>query len=861
MLNFRRSRPRPRPVSRAGRALLLTALAALGPSDATAQAAHPYEEGIVALVAEWLAPLPLVVLIDSAGSVLLPVEHITYHLDLRTSWSGSTLAVPHVSGGSARLDTTANSLTIGSTTTQLAPAEIVSHGPLVYLRSARLAELLGAEIQIDFATLTIAITRETPFPAQQRIIAEQRRAILLARQRHLEQRAGYDAAPYPSLTGGAIADWHLATSGLDPTELITLRTQLGAALFGGDIAFGAVFEAGSEADDHLRDATLRYHRVFPRSRHVRQVSAGDVLTSGLFARFVRGVELTNRPYLRSPELGAILVHPDLPAGWEYEVFQGNQLLGYSDIASFDPVAIPLRAGTTPVQVRMYGPSGEEVVSTLLYQTPVSLLPRDAIEYTVGAGECSASCEEFAHLDVRYGAASLFTAGAGFETFRDSAGSQFRPYFVYSMSTGLRATAEMTFMPFHMYSANVALFPRDGSRANVRGSISRPGLGPISLTTQNRMRWDLEALWDERMQPRDARLSQLRFGASASGLPGRLERWRISSTGSFTRGFLEARYDHDNTLARAHLLSGRAALYVPITVRDRPFRPLFNAALGVGEHGLRLAEAGFSVQPRSNAVITAGAQWSRGSSRPALSIGFNARTGNVQTAVRAVTSPSGVASSSLMLSGSTALATDGSLTTQPMARTGYAGLQGTVFIDRDDNGILSEGDEPVPDAHLVVGSFRTATDQHGKFRIWGMQPYEPVPVAIDSARTPDPSLTTSRTHTVVRLAPNMARRLDIPLVRTSELIGTLTASPAVPTIAGVTIDITDMESGAVTTTTTFSDGFYYVSRVRPGRYRLTVAPASLEALDAVAEPAATEFTVSSAGDELVVEIPPIHLRRR
>ena len=33
------------------------------------------------------------------------------------------------------------------------------------------------------------------------------------------------------------------------------------------------------------------------------------------------------------------MHPDLPTGWEYEVFQGNQLLGYSDIASVDPVAV------------------------------------------------------------------------------------------------------------------------------------------------------------------------------------------------------------------------------------------------------------------------------------------------------------------------------------------------------------------------------------------------------------------------------------------------------------------------------------------------------------------------------------------
>jgi hypothetical protein len=859
VLNGRRSTTRPRPPVRS--ALLLLATVLSYPSAAAAQVGGQYEEGIVEVIAERLPPLPLIVLIDSAGSVLLPIEHITYYLELPASWTGTSLSVPGVGGGAAQLDTATRTLTTGSTSAQLAPAEIARHGSLLYLRAERLAALLDARIQVEYSTLTVAIARSVPFPAQQRVIAEQRRAVVLARQRQLERREELESAPYEPISGGGIVDWHAATNGLDPSQLTTLRMNAGAALLGGDVGAGAVFELGSDATDNVRDVTLRYHRVFPRGRYVTQVSAGDVLTSGLFARFIRGVELSNRPFLRSGELSAILIQPDLPAGWEYEVFQGNQLLGYSDIAAFDPVAIPLRAGTTPVQVKMYGPAGEEVISTLLYQTPVSLLRRNAVEYSVGAGDCASSCDEFAHADLRYGVTSLLTFGGGFEVFRDTAGSQLRPYFVSSLASGVRATAELTWMPFNLYSANVALFPRDGSRANLRGSISRPGLGPISLITQNRMRWDLEAIWDERIERQESRFSQFRFGASAAGQLGELERWRVSSMASFSRGFLEARYDRDNTAARAHLLSGRAAVYVPLLVRDRTLRPLINTAVGVGEHGFRLAEAGVSIQPRSNAVINAGAQWSRGNSRPALSIGYNARTGSVQSALRAVSSPNGVASSSFMVSGSTAFTHDGSVTTHASARTGYAGLRGTVFIDRDDDGVFSGGDEPVSDAHLVVGAFHTATDENGRFRVWGLQPYEPVPIAIDSARTPDPSLTTSRSGMVVRPAPNMARRLDIPLVQTSELIGTLSAAPEVATVAGISLDITNLDSGTVTTAVTFSDGFYYVSRLRPGRYRIAVSSASLEAVGALSSPDALEFSVPASGEEPVVELPPIHLERR
>lgn len=841
--------------------MLLLATLPAWPSAAAAQTVAHQEEGIVEVVAERLAPLALVVLVDDAGSVLLPVEAIAEYLELPAVWSGTAFTVPTVGGGSARLDTATNVLTTAGHASQLAPAEVALHNGTLHLRTQRLAELLGAAIDVEFATLTVTIRRTTLFPAQQRIVAEQRRAVFLARQRQLERHDVLAAAPYPSVTGVGILDWQLTTGGIDPSRLTTVRTHLGAAVLGGDLGAGASFEVGRDAADHVRDVTLRYHRVFPRSPHLTQVSAGDIITSGLFGRFLRGIELSNRPFLRSAELSAVLVQPDLPQGWEYEVFQGNQLLGYSDIASSEPVSVPLRSGTTPVQVRMYGPAGEEVISTLLYQTPVSLLRRRAFEYSIAAGECAAACDEFAHADVRFGATSLITVGAGMEAFRDSAGLRGRPYVVYNMTTGLRATAELTLMPSHLYSANLAFFPRDPSRAGVRASIARPGLGPISLSTHDGMRWDIEATWDERIEPIGSRFSQLRFGAAASGASGQLERWRASTMASFTRGFLEARYDHDNITARAHLLSGRAAIHLPLTIRGHPFRPLLTTALGAGRDGVRLAEAGVSVQPRSNAVITAAAQWSRGNTQPALSIGYHARIGGVQSALRAVSSPAGNATSSLMLSGSTAVTHRGDITVHPAARTGYAGLHGRVFIDRDDDGLFSAGDEPVSDAHLIVGAFRTSTDDDGRFRVWGMHPYEPVPVALDSARTPDPTLTTRRAGMVVRPAPNVARRFDIPLVRTSELIGTLTAGSGVATVAGVSLDITDLESGAVTTTVTFSDGFYYVSRVRPGRYRITVSAPSLQALGASAVPASIEFTVSGAGEDPVVEVAPIELRLR
>src|SRR5690606_33043050 len=200
-----------------------------------------------------------------------------------------------------------------------------------------------------------------------------------------------------------------------------------------------------------------------------------------------------------------------------------------------------------------------------------------------------------------------------------------------------------------------------------------------------------------------------------------------------------------------------------------------------------------------------------------------------------------------------------------ARTGYGGIHGTVFVDNDGDGAFSPGDTTVPDIHILAAGHRAVTDSAGRFRIWNLQPYQPIAVSIDSTRTPDPSWTTVLPRIGVRPAPSRSIPTDIRLVRTRELVGSITAAPDGPTVAGITIMIRALDPERagedVVTTTTFSDGFFYISRLRPGRYRLEVSPASLNVLGAIADPASMEFVIPDEGSEPLVELPPIRITRR
>jgi hypothetical protein len=93
------------------------------------------------------------------------------------------------------------------------------------------------DLAFNAAALSMSISRRIPFPAQQRLIAEQRRAMLIAHQRRVTDEVN-DSVPYPAIVGGGVLDWELSTVGADPRERSSARIRTAVAALGGDLAAG-----------------------------------------------------------------------------------------------------------------------------------------------------------------------------------------------------------------------------------------------------------------------------------------------------------------------------------------------------------------------------------------------------------------------------------------------------------------------------------------------------------------------------------------------------------------------------------------------------------------------------------------------
>jgi len=190
--------------------------------------------------------------------------------------------------------------------------------------------------------------------------------------------------------------------------------------------------------------------------------------------------------------------------------------------------------------------------------------------------------------------------------------------------------------------------------------------------------------------------------------------------------------------------------------------------------------------------------------------------------------------------------------------GLSGVEGHVFRDVNGDGRFGERDEPVANATVRVGGLVTHTDARGRYSMWNVLPYQAVNVRIDTLSLEDPGWVPALPTRALRPSPQQYTSVEFGLVRTRELTGVLVPGAKLATTAGVGLELRDVEGGALNTARTFSDGAFYFSRVRPGRYRLTLAKSSAAALGIATPPEVV--VVIDAETDTIVELPAITLQR-
>lgn len=755
--------------------------------------------------------------------------------------------------GTAVLDARARTLTT-TRAAQLPDTSAAVIAGEIHASPSALGALLEGAVVPNLGALVLTVSRDPLFPAQERLALAASRRIALARAGG--GPGGPEQVPFIPRSGAGVLEWGVASDYTDGAATPSVYARLGVGVYGGMAHVGGALSPGGEG---APDVHASYQRVFPHQRWVRQVSVGDIVTGGITARSVRGVAITNAPFVRNPLFGTTQFAPRLPSGWEYEAYQQGRLIGYS--RGDAPVSVPLQYGSTPVEVRLYGPAGERIRSELAYFIPVGQLPAGEFQYAAGAGQCPGDdCRLFSYGEARYGLSAAATVLGGADLTTDSAGSRVRPYAGATLLAGRSWLAEVQAILSSRVTASVERYGtgRVTGRASAglvypeNPGIIQTGQGEFSPTEARESAWYSDLLLH--LRPGRIRALDLRGRVDGSGGAG-LDRVQLAAATSLRRVYLEAGYESSRDFPALYLLRGS----LPLPRIGRAFgAPALSGTVATDGSGLNRWEATLAVQPRGAIVSVTARQGTPGAS-PSVQIGATFRTGAGLAQTR-VGVQDGAALGGASLSGVATFGSQAGLRVLPYGGVGHAGISGTVFHDLNGNGRFDQGDEAVDRASVDVGGVQVRTDSTGRYRTWSVLPYEILRVALDTVSLDDPSWVPAAPEVFLRANPHLYTVVDHPLVRTRELAGQLEAGPEVASSAGVTVEVVNVASNEVLRALTFSDGAFYLGRIRPGEYEIRVAESSLRALRARIAGAPPRVTIAAAGADPLVEVPTIRLVR-
>jgi hypothetical protein len=185
-------------------------------------------------------------------------------------------------------------------------------------------------------------------------------------------------------------------------------------------------------------------------------------------------------------------------------------------------------------------------------------------------------------------------------------------------------------------------------------------------------------------------------------------------------------------------------------------------------------------------------------------------------------------------------------------TGSGAVSARVFIDRNGNGVMDAGEQPVGDAGFVINGsqYGAHTDAAGVAFLDHLPADRFVNLSVNMATLEDPQLSTRNKG--VRLIPRQGNvaQIDFPLALTGEIDGTVTLQEkgGKRGIGNVQLELVSQADGAervVAQVRSSADGFFILQEVLPGSYQLRVAAQQLDELR-LADPGPRAVRISDKG---------------
>ncbi|HOO98247.1 MAG TPA: SPOR domain-containing protein [Bacteroidales bacterium] len=721
----------------------------------------------------------------------------------------------------------------------------------LYLRSSWLGSIFGLNCAFHFRSLSAVITTELELPLIREMKQEEMR-------RNLSRLRGDFVADktigrsYPGFRFG-MADWSaISSQEINGQSEARLNLSLGAMVLGGETNISLNYNSMTRLTEKQQHYLWRY--VNNDFSPLRQVAVGKIRTDAIASIYnpVIGVQLTNAPTTYRRSFGSYTLSDKTEPGWIVELYVNNVLVDYkkADASGFYTFDVPLVYGNSLVQLKFYGPWGEEKSEEKNIVVPFSFLPEKTLEYTVSAGMVEDSLfSRFSRGSVNYGINRFLTVGGGVE-------------YLSSVTTG-------PLMPFLKTSVrlggNILLFGEYTYGVRARGNFSYRTPSNILLEL-NYIRYD-----KDQTAINYKYLEERKISASA---PFRIKGFAAFNRLSYNQiilpvsDYATGEWLFSGTMGRVNANMTTYGVFID------ELKPYFYSNLSVAAR----LPARFVIMPQiqysitKNEVLSAKLKiekhlgdkafmnisferlFAYGMNIAELGIRYDfsfARTGfSVRQSGKRTTFIE-QASGSLIADPATHF-----LTAENRPNVGKGGITVIPFFDLDNNGLHDRGEPRVPGLNLRVNGGRVMiSEKDTTLRVLGLEPYTSYYIELDAGGFESITWQLPYKTISVKADPDILKTVEVPVLVVGEASGTVYLEEEDGTRRGqdrVIVNFYNDRLEPAGRLLSESDGYFSLFGLKPGNYFVRPDTTQLRKLSMTSEPDSIFFTVKGGKEGDFIE---------
>lgn len=721
------------------------------------------------------------------------------------------------------------------------PDDILRTDYNLYLKSYLFGEIFGLECQFNFRNLSVTVNSRQELP----VIREMR---LLDMRRNLSRLQGEFIADttiertYPGFKTG-MADWSAVVS-----EEINGKTDgrfnlaLGAMIAGGE----ATASLNYNTRDPFTEKQQHYHWRYVNNDFspLRQIAAGKIRTNTLSTIYnpVVGVQLTNTPTTYRRSFGSYTLSDRTEPGWTVELYVNNVLVDYitADASGFFSFEVPLIYGNTTVNLKFYGPWGEERTREQNINIPFNYLPVNTLEYNISAGVVEdENWSRFSRAAVNYGVTRKLTVGGGVEYLSSLTTRPVMPF----------ANASVSITNNLLLSAEYA--HRVKSTANLSYRLPSNIQMDLKYTLYDK---EQEAISFNYLEERKATLSMpVKIGKFRAY--NRLSLYQIIlPVSQYTTGewlFSGSLFGVNTNLTTYAIVIGDTDPYIYSNLSAAMRLPAQFTLMPQLQYSYTRQEflsGKMRVEKRfmNNAFMHLSAEHNMVNNISLFELGVRFDFSFAQTGASVWKSGK---TNTLVQYARGSLIHDGSTRynrADNRTNVGRGGITVIPFVDFNNNGVHDKGEPRAYGLNLRANGGRIIkSERDTTVRILGLEPYTSCYIELDEGSFENVAWRLPYESISVVVDPNILKTVWLPVTVAGEAAGyvKIRKEGSLNGIERILVGIRDERGNRVTRILTEYDGYYSYFGLAPGNYTVAVDSAQMNNLGMMAEPQSIPFTLS------------------